>query len=141
MYDDVLYPTDGSEGSEAALDHALDVADRYGARLHVLYVADTARDSVTVVGGEVVDALEEHGEEVVGAAADRARDRGLRVFEEVLQGDPVATIADYAEHNGVDLVVMGTRGREGVGEKLLGSVTDRVIRTGSVPVLAVQLEE
>jgi nucleotide-binding universal stress UspA family protein len=141
MYDDVLYPTDGSEGSEAALDHALDVADRYGARLHVLYVADTARDSVTVVGGEVVDALEEHGEEVVGAAADRARDRGLRVFEEVLQGDPVATIVDYAEHNGVDLVVMGTRGREGVGEKLLGSVTDRVIRTGSVPVLAVQLEE
>ncbi|MFB6135418.1 MAG: universal stress protein, partial [Halobacteriaceae archaeon] len=48
-----------------------------------------------------------------------------------------AAITDYVEAEGVDLVVMGTRGRSGLRRTLLGSVTERVVRTASVPVVTV----
>jgi nucleotide-binding universal stress UspA family protein len=141
MYDRILFPTDGSETAGAALEYALLVADVHGATLVVLNVADTNRDSVTRVEGRVVDALEEAGERVVSAAADRAIERGIPVETEVLQGDPYRTIADYADEYAVDLVVMPTHGRRGVERFLLGSVTERVISATDVPVLTVTPDE
>ncbi|MFB6141738.1 MAG: universal stress protein [Halorientalis sp.] len=141
MYDRLLFPTDGSEGAERAFEHVLDVAAAHGATVHVLAVADTARDSVTQVRGEVVDALETEGEETVAAAADRASERGVETVTEVLQGDPASTIVDYADDRDVDLVVMPTRGRTGLSRLLLGSVTERVVRQAEVPVLTLRPEE
>lgn len=141
MYDHILFPTDGSETAAAALDYALLVADVHGATLHLLNVADTNRDSVTQVRGEVVDALETEGERVVSEAADRAADSGVPVETTVLQGDPSSIIADYAGKYGVDLVVMATHGRRGLERFLLGSVTERVINGTDVPVLAVTPDE
>lgn len=66
-----------SDGATAALEHALDIAAAHGSQLHVLDVADTNRDSVTRVDGEVVDALEREGEEIVAEAAERAERRGI----------------------------------------------------------------
>jgi nucleotide-binding universal stress UspA family protein len=141
MYDDILFPTDGSEPSMEAFEYAIDLAETYGARLHVLYVADTNRDSVTTIGGEVVDALESEGERVVADVEARAREHGVETVTEVLQGDPSATILDYADEYGVDCIVMATRGRSGLTGLLLGSVTDRVVRQSSMPVLAVSDDE
>lgn len=141
MYDRILFPTDGSETALAALDYALLVADVHGATLHVLNVADTNRDSVTQIRGEVVDVLESEGEQTVSEAADRAADSGVPVETDVLQGDPSSTIADYAEEYGVDLVVMATHGRRGLERFLLGSVTERVINATEVPVLTVTPDE
>ncbi|MFC4408229.1 universal stress protein [Haloarchaeobius iranensis] len=141
MYDDILFPTDGSEPSVAAFEYAVDLAGTYGATLHVLYVADTNRDSVTTIGGEVVDALESEGDRVVADVEDRAREHGVEMVTEVLQGDPSATILDYADEFGVDCIVMATRGRSGVTDLLLGSTTERVVRQSSMPVLAVSDEE
>ncbi|WP_440988870.1 universal stress protein [Haloarchaeobius baliensis] len=141
MYDEILFPTDGSEPSMEAFEYAVDLAETYGARLHVLYVADTNRDSVTTVGGEVVDALESEGERVVADVEERAREHGVETVTEVLQGDPSTTILDYADDRGVDCIVMATRGRSGLTGLLLGSVTDRVVRQSSMPVLAVSSDE
>jgi nucleotide-binding universal stress UspA family protein len=137
MYDTVLVPTDGSDAAAAALDHAVDIAGRYDATVRVLYVADTNRDSVTTVGNEVVDALEIEGQRIVADAAERVRAAGVPVVEAVETGDPVETIHDYAARVGADLVVMGTQGRTGLDRLLLGSTTERAIRTLDVPVLAV----
>ncbi len=57
MYDDILLPVDGSEEAAATLHHVAELANWADATVHVLYVADTTRDSVTVVDGQVVDAL------------------------------------------------------------------------------------
>ncbi len=141
MYSDILFPTDGSDDSLVALDHALEIADRFDATLHVLYVADTNRDSVTTVGGEVVDALVSEGDEVVETVADRARSRGLTVVDEVIQGDPHRTILDYASDRDIDLIVMATHGRRGLDRYLIGSVTERVVRTATVPVVTVRIDE
>jgi len=137
MYDAILVPVDGSDVADAALDHALSLAAATDAAVHALFVADTAQDSVTVVGTDVIDALVEEGQSIVDRAESTAEARGVRVETAVEQGDPVDAIIEHAEGRGVDLVVMGTHGRGGIKRYLLGSVTERVLRSTDVPVLVV----
>jgi nucleotide-binding universal stress UspA family protein len=138
MYDRILFPTDGSDAAAAAVEHVLDVAAAHDATLHVLVVADTTQDSVVRVGGEVVDALEREGTRVTEAVADRARERGVDVVTEVLQGEPAATIVDYADAREMDLVVVPTHGRTGIERLLVGSTAARVVRRATVPVLTLR---
>ena len=141
MFDRILFPTDGSEGADAALDLAADLATDHDATLYVLNVADTTRDSVIQVQGEVVDSLEAEGERIVAEAADRLRTAGVDVETEVLQGEPYRTIVDFANARDVDVVVMPTRGRTGLERLLLGSTTERVLRQSDVPVLTVRPDD
>ena len=140
MYEDVLLPFDGSEGAAAVLHHVAAVANWDSATVHVLYVADTARDSVTVIEGQTVDALIRRGERIVEEAARTLQSLGVDHETDVVQGNPAPTIADYAERYGHDLVVMSTHGREGVARYLLGSVTEKVVRLSSIPVLTARLQ-
>lgn len=139
MYDTILLPTDGGDGIDVARDHAFDLAERYDATVHALYVADSDRYSTVTFESGVVDVLEEVGTEAVSALAERGADRGLAVVEEVLQGEPHEGIVAYAEEYDVDVIVMATHGRKGLDRFLIGSVTERVVRTSSVPVLAIPL--
>lgn len=142
MYQRVLVPTDGSEGAESAVDHAIDIAKTYGAELHVLYAVDTASLSVEVNTATVIENLEAEGAEITGEVAERAEAAGVeRVQTEVIHGIPHETILDYAEDSAADLVVMGTHGRTGLDRYLLGSVTEKVVRKSDVPVLTVRLDE
>lgn len=139
-YDTILVPTDGSDAADPALAHAFDIAEAFDSTVHAIYVADTNRDTVTVIGTEVVDALVEVGEEAVASIVERGDRRGVPVVDEVVQGDPVSTIVDYADRRGVDLIVMSSHGRRGLPRYLLGSVTERVARTTDVPVLIVSAD-
>ncbi|WP_338739507.1 universal stress protein [Haloplanus salilacus] len=141
MFDTLLVPTDGGDGATAAVDHALELAATHDATVHLLNVADTARDSVTPVRGRVVDVLEREGARIVRDATERATGRGVPIVTDVLQGDPYRTIVEYADTYGVDLVVMATRGRQGLDEFLLGSTTERVLRRSGVPVLTVRPDD
>jgi len=141
MFDKLLFPTDGSDGAAAVFDHVLDVADAHDATVHVLNVANTTRESVTQIQGQVVDALEQAGARTVKEAAARASERGVPTVTEVLQGEPYRTIVDYAETYDVDLVIMPTHGRRGLERFLLGSTTERVVRRSDVPVLTIRPDE
>ncbi|WP_132058697.1 universal stress protein [Halorussus amylolyticus] len=141
MYDTILFPTDGSDGTAAALENALDVAESYDATVHALYVADTGQYSTVTTDEGTQDVLMKEGEDIVGHVAERGRDRGVEVEDVVLQGDPYETIRDYIEEYDVDLVVMGTHGRRGVERVLIGSLTEKVVRTADVPVLTVPLAD
>lgn len=147
MYERILVPTDGSDVAETAVDHAVDLAERYGTTVHALYVVDI--DAVNFgLGTEQVDRvrqgkfgemteLEERATAATGVVADAARERGVEVVEEIRVGRPHRIIADYADATDVDLVVMGSHGRAGVERVLLGSVTERFLRSTDRPVLVV----
>jgi nucleotide-binding universal stress UspA family protein len=159
VYDRILLPTDGHETgapvgrpdrprpgdgggrSPTVLDHALGLAERYDATLHAVFVVDTSTDWLTVSKAEVRDALDEVGRDAgrtaLGAVETAATEAGVAVVTDLLEGSPDERIVEYVETNDVDLVVMGTAGRSGVGRRLLGSVTERVLRTSPVPVVAV----
>jgi nucleotide-binding universal stress UspA family protein len=144
MYDHVLLPTDGSVGVDRAIDHAIDAADRYGATLHVLYVVDS--DVVNAYSGdEFVDGaegaeetLEETGREALDAVATRAREAGVETATAVRYGVPHEEILRYADEEGVDLTVMGSKTRSGDYRRMLGSVTERVSRQSPGPVSIVK---
>lgn len=137
MYETILAPIDGSEAAAASLEHALSLGETFDGTVHVLFVADTAQDSVTVVGTDVIDALVGEGTTVVEEAEERAQRRGIDVQTAVEQGDPASVILDHAEKVDADVIVMGTHGRRGLTRFLLGSVTERVLRSASAPVIAV----
>ena len=138
MFETILLPTDGSDGATVAFDHVLNIAAAHDATVHLLNVADTTRDSVIQVQGDVIDALEQEGKQIVRDTADRAHQRGITTVTEVLQGEPYSTILDYAELRDVDVIAMPTHGRQGLARLLLGSTTERVVRRADVPVLTVR---
>lgn len=142
MYERILVPTDGSIGVERAVEHAIDLARTYDAELHALYVVNVASLSAEVNSRAVTENFEELGERATEAVAEQAADAGIEdVTTEVVHGIPHRTILEYAGDNDVDLVVMGTHGRTGLDRYLLGSVTERVVRTSDVPVLTVRTRE
>jgi nucleotide-binding universal stress UspA family protein len=144
MYDSILVPTDGSEGTDKTLEHAVDAARRQGGTLHALSVVDRRiylaaegdqqEDIEASLRGEALDAVER-----VERTADEA---GVTVTTAVREGVPYRAILDYADEHDVDLVVMGTHGKTG-RDKLasLGSVTERVVQNTNRPVLVVDIGE
>jgi nucleotide-binding universal stress UspA family protein len=140
MIDSVVVATDGSESVQRATAVALDLADRFDATVHALYVVDTeeVESSPEDLQADLRDALEQQAEDALEDVADRAAGD---VTTAVREGRPAAEIVGYARENDVDLVSTGTRGRHGENRLLIGSVAERVVRTCPVPVLTVrQLE-
>lgn len=147
MYDRILVPTDGSDVAQTAVDQAVDIAAKYGADVHALYIADT--DAIAYsLGAEQVDRirqgkfsemteLQEKAEAATGYVREEGEKHGIDVTEHHAGGQPHDMIADYAEDHDVDLIVMGSHGRAGVRRALLGSVTERTLRSTHVPVLVV----
>jgi nucleotide-binding universal stress UspA family protein len=141
MIDTVVIATDGSESVTRAVDVALDVAGRFDAEVHALYVLEESEfDSAPEeMRADLRDALSAQGETALAAVQDLAP---AEVITEVRTGRPATDITRYAREVGADLVATGTRGRHGENRFLIGSVAERVVRTCPVPVLTVrQLQE
>ncbi|MFC7096543.1 universal stress protein [Halobaculum marinum] len=142
MYDDILVPTDGSPAADAAVDHALTLAQEFDSTVHVLYVVDATAYSVLEGGTSIVsDALEREGEAAVERIAEAAEEANVATVEAVVTGTAYREIVEYADDNDVDLIVMATHARRGLDRYLLGSVTERVVRSAGQPVLTVRYSE
>ncbi|KAB1189891.1 universal stress protein [Haloferax sp. MBLA0076] len=139
MYERILFPVDETTESSAILHHASEIAHWSDGMVQLLYVANTARDSVTLVDNEVVDALERQGENTVAEAGKILDTLGVEYGTDVVQGNPAPTIAEYAQKYSYDLVVMPTHARHGITRRLLGSVTEKVVRLSEVPVLTARM--
>lgn len=144
MYETVLFPTNGGKASERAGEDAVGLAKTHGSDLHVLYVVDEkvygaysgdeyVHDSEGIEAG-----LRQEGEKAVNEVARRARDHGVEVTTELRDGVPHEEIQEYNNELGADLLVMGTKDRPGEYRQLLGSVTERVLRTTSTPLVVVK---
>jgi nucleotide-binding universal stress UspA family protein len=141
-YTDILVPTDGSEGAEAAIGPAVDVARRYDARIHALTVIETMALGADVRPDAILDALEASARSAVETVEERATRASVSAVEPAIDhGTPYRAIRSYVEDHDVDLVVMGTHGRSGIERYLLGSVAEKTVRTSPVPVLTVRQPE
>jgi nucleotide-binding universal stress UspA family protein len=137
MFETIAVATDGSGSARRAVDVALDLAERFDAAVHCLYVVDEdeVSSSPARLQEEMRTALEERGREAV-ATVRAATDREVRT--EIETGRPASVIDEYAREIDADMVAMGTRGRHGENRFLVGSVAERVVRTCPVPVLTVR---
>jgi len=135
----VLVPTDFGEASEAALTYGRTLARTFGADLHLLHVMDNTffRPMASDPLSMKVAAYKQLNEKL--SAADRAELHARTVVE--VSDDPDAVIVDYAKAFRMDLIVMGTHGRQGAAHVLMGSAAERLVRTAPCPVLTVRESE
>ncbi len=123
-YKNMLVATDGSEHSEAAVLEALKIAKSCGSHLLVISVIPSKR--------EITEATE-----LVGNIAAMAKKAGITVETMTPVGVPYDVIAEIGHKRGVDLIVMGTFGKTGLKELLMGSTTEKVIEFAHCAVLVV----
>lgn len=141
----ILFPTDFSASSEAALGQAIFLAERYEAELHLLHAVvlhefdpnnpdkefpdaeDLFRRMFEIADSRMDSLLKQHGRDPL--TVKEAKRRGVSASEVILA---------YAEEIDADLIVMGTHGRRGPARLFLGSVAEAVIRHSDCPVLTVR---
>jgi nucleotide-binding universal stress UspA family protein len=139
-YEDVLLPTDGSEGAEVAVEWGLALAVATDATVHTVYSVETSHFAGLEGVAQIHDALEEVGREALDTVRDLADARNVSVTGHVATGPAARMILSYADDNDADVIVMGTHGRTGVQRYLIGSVTETVVRQADVPVCAVPMQ-
>jgi nucleotide-binding universal stress UspA family protein len=139
----ILCPTDFSDFSRLAFDHAIALARRYGASVTLLHVVQLPPVAAAPAGGVVLPSmiLTPADREALLANlrqfAEREGGGGVRVDVEVLLGTPAAEILAFADARDVDLMVLGTHGLSGFERLVLGSVAEKVVRKATCPVLTV----
>jgi len=146
MYTKILAPLDGSSLAECTIEHVKEIAKGCSVpEVVFLFVVDIARNAYWAADvapnvhllEQAEEAQKEGAETYLKKVVAQAKKDGLAAKAVVVEGSPADAIVDYAQKNGVDLIVMSTHGRSGVSRFALGSVTDKVIRTVAAPVLVV----
>ncbi|MDQ2071084.1 universal stress protein [Haloarcula sp. NS06] len=140
MYDHILIPVDGSDEAAAAAQRGLALAKDFDATAEAVYVVEQRARRLTRTDRED-GRLREHGESVLADIESLAADIGQSVTTELLEGKPSARIDEYARETDAGLIVLGRQGMTGLGKRLLGGVTERVLNRTAVPVLVVSAEK
>jgi len=142
----ILVPVDFSECSRVAVQHAALLAKSFGATIDLLFVweapAFVAPEAMVGAAGTtqtLAQLASTQAETAMREFADSIRTEGTAIARTLVQqGDPARTIVELAESGDYDLIAMGTHGRSGFAHLLLGSVTEKVVRRSSRPVLTVR---
>lgn len=139
----ILCPVDFSEFSVCAYRHATSLAQHYGATLYVQHVVELWRHPAACFATpesyeQFRRSLEDEGQQKLLAFLKQWRPEGFEPQHVVWEGKAPDSILTHAEAEHMDLIVMGTHGRRGFDRLMVGSVTERVIRNASCPVLVVR---
>jgi nucleotide-binding universal stress UspA family protein len=138
----LLVPTDGTDSSEKAADHAIDLARKLDAEVHTIFVASAPRAGFTPSEPDL-EPLKESGETYVARVRESVEAHEIPCTTEVFESDrPYEGILTYAEENDIDYIVMGTHGEDAPFPRFfLGSVTERVLKASPIPVLVIPAHE
>ncbi|MFH0850875.1 MAG: universal stress protein [Candidatus Bathyarchaeota archaeon] len=150
MYKRILVAFDGSKPSRNALDHGVSIAIQWKAELTILSVVPQVMIPVFPDGGPApivaphTADYQEKMREVYAKNLKEVEDDvkeafpDLKVSSRLLEGRPSSTIVEEAEKEGVDLIVIGSRGLSGITGWILGSTSRRVVESCTKPILVVK---
>ncbi|MBZ0251945.1 MAG: universal stress protein [Candidatus Methylomirabilis sp.] len=146
LFKRIVVPVDFSNNSEVVIPVALDLAEKYGAELHLVHVLNFPPELKR--GGKLTregDALVKDFREAAEGEMHEYYDRNFKNYPHykmhICVGDPAIEIVDYAREVQADLVVQATHGRTGLAHMLLGSTAEKVLRAGPCPVLTVKVAQ
>jgi nucleotide-binding universal stress UspA family protein len=137
----ILVPTDFSECGDAAVKYGRELAEHFGAELHLLHVVEdpyryaSGVESIPLTGYDFVERWQQTARETLRKSVPEIEAPGPSISCPV--GVPVDEIVRYAREHQTGLIVMGTHGRGAVAHVFLGSVAERVVRKSPCPVLTV----
>jgi len=137
----ILFPVDLSEVSPKLVPYVKEMAAKFDAEVHLLFVARILQHftsiyvphpSIMNFEGEVVQGAEKKLQEFM-----QEQFEGGPCKAQVIMGDPAEEILNYAQAEGIDFIIIGTHGRKGLERIIFGSVAERVVKKSPVPVLTV----
>ena len=138
----ILVPTDFSPASRAALRYGIALARAFDAKLSLLNVPEhpgEAAEAEYPIG--IYETMKNAANERLGGLLTKEEAREFRPDYAMRIGNPANEIVRFADEREIDLIVMGTHGREGVARVLIGSVAETVVRRANCPVLTVHYPE
>lgn len=141
MFKRILVAYDGSQHAKKALEVAIDIAKKYGAKIYIVEVVDTATIlslSIGPVPADVIDSMRDKAKADLNDAEAKARSEGVQVETALLEGDPANAVVEYADRIGADLIITGSRGLSTIKRVLLGSVSTGIVTHSNKPVLVVK---
>jgi nucleotide-binding universal stress UspA family protein len=150
MYERILVPLDGSTVGEAALTHVEQLVSKMAPKVKTEVILFQVISSLShyVVAGEAsvqvpytdkeIAQIKKRAKDYVDKAGEGLRSKGVTVKTKVATGKAAEEIVKAADELKADLIAMSTHGRSGLSRLTFGSITDKVLRTGSVPVLVVR---
>jgi len=141
-FKNVLFPIDLSETSAKIVPHVRYVAEKFQAKVHMLFVV---RDLEYYSGFYVPHpSIDVFAQELTSGSKKKLTEFKNEHMEDmpdteysVLLGDPAEEILKYVKEHGIDLIVMGTHGRKGLDRLFFGSVAEKVVKLSPVPVLTI----
>ena len=141
----LLLPTDFSECASYALRYATELARDEGASIICVHVVEPVVPTVGYTGiaeplpmADISGQLEDSATRELPKIAEREECAGLEVEEVIAHGDAASEIVRVAKERDVDLIVIASHGRTGLGRILFGSTAEAVVRHASCPVLVVK---
>jgi nucleotide-binding universal stress UspA family protein len=136
----IVVATDFSEGSDEALDQAIDLGRTTGATLQLVHVLEVGVEQFPygpLFHSEGTGGIVAYVDRELSRRADLVKAAGLPCETRMLEGATSEEIVREARDGAADLIVVGTHGRRGLAHMMLGSVAERVVRHASCPVLTV----
>ena len=135
--DRILVPIDFGPASLAALDYAIELAQKFGSKVTLVHAYSIPVTEYGEMIQRPIGEMESQAKTALDELLGRTRAKYANVEGEVVFGETARQILDMVEARRCGLVVMGTHGRRGLTRVLLGSVAERIVRTSPVPVLTV----
>jgi nucleotide-binding universal stress UspA family protein len=132
----ILAPTDFSEPSKRAVTYAFELAQKVDAKLSLLHVIEVPAYAIEV--SLPLEALEQDARRELARMLPQAETAHVAVTRLVEMGMAYQKILETVAAEQVDMIVMATHGRTGLGHLFMGSVAERVVRTAPCPVLTIR---
>jgi nucleotide-binding universal stress UspA family protein len=136
----ILFATDFSEASEAALPYVAAFSSRFGSQIHLTHVLPDvtflrpgAPDPAAI--GSIYEDAHSGAQEKMRRLVRRLKDYPQRTY--IRHGEIPQVVSDLVREQEIDLVVAGTHGRTGLGRLIMGSVAEEILRQAPCPVLTV----
>jgi len=139
MYNRIVIAVDGSDEARRAARRGMRLAQGFDATVDVLSVVEQKAFRLTETSAEKAQ-LRERGEAAITEIEGLASEFGQTVTTKLLEGKPAVRISEYADEQDADLIVVGRQGLTGLGRRLLGGVTERILHRSDVPVLVISGE-
>ncbi len=143
MMENILVPVDGSEYSVKAFNVALDIAKKFEARISVLACLEKENISAWCINKtahmQIIKDAEKFARDFISKLEKTAKDANISISVDIIETKSIPKeINNFAISKKIDLIVMGSHGRTGFNQFLLGSVSNAVSHTAKCPVLIIK---
>jgi nucleotide-binding universal stress UspA family protein len=138
MYEKILVPLDGSELAEVALPYAEELAGRLGSEVVLVHVCESAQEQYHHMHQLYIEKMVAATKRGTKKYLEKSGAQAITVRSAILDGHPAEQIVDFADEQGIDLIVIATHGWSGIRRWVLGSVADKVVRATQRPVALIR---